>query len=199
MNQSDFFKQRLVLENHLVRLEPLEEKHFDLLLPVALQKKLWQFTTVKIISPEDFKRYFDTALQERQLKKAYPFAYFNKITQQYTGSTRYGNIDLDNKKLEIGWTWIHPDLHGTGFNKHAKYLLLSYGFEQLMLNRIELKTSLLNLQSQKAMLKIGAVREGVFRNHLINEDGTIRHSVYFSFIKEDWPLIKQTIFKEFVL
>ena len=196
MNYNNFFDQQLILEDDLVRIEPLEEKHFNLLLPTALEKELWLFTSVQINTPEDFRKYFDTALQEKQHKKAYPFAYYNKPTQQYVGSTRYGNIDFANKKFEIGWTWIHPAMQGTGFNKHCKFLLLSYGFEQLQLNRIELKTSLLNLKSQNAMQKIGAVKEGVLRNHIINQDGSIRHSVFFSFIKEEWPDVKTSIFNE---
>lgn len=199
MNFGNFFQSTIILEDDLVRIEPLEEKHYNLLLPTALEKELWLYTTVKIKSPEDFRSYFDTALLEKQQKKSYPFAYYNKQTHQYAGSTRYGNIDFGNKKTEIGWTWIKSSLQGKGFNKHCKFLLLSYGFDQLQFNRIELKTSLLNLKSQKAMLNIGAVKEGIFRNHIINEDGSIRHSVYFSFIKEEWPEIRQTIFKEFVL
>jgi N-acetyltransferase len=198
MAYSNFFTTPLILEDEVVRIEPLEEKHFELLLPTALQQDLWRFTIQKINSPDDFRKYFDTALKEKEEKKSYPFAYFNKQTQQYCGSTRYGNIDFNNKGLEIGWTWVNQLLHGKGFNKHCKFLLLSYGFEQLGLNRIQLKTSHLNLRSQKAMLKIGAVPEGVFRNHIINEDGTIRHSHYFSFIKEDWPVTKENIFKEFM-
>lgn len=199
MDYTNFFNVPLILEDAVVRIEPLEQKHYELLLPVALHKELWQFTSVQINSAADFKRYFDAALLERQQQKSYPFAYFNKQTQQYVGSTRFGNIDFTNRKTEIGWTWLHPSLHGKGFNKHCKFLLLSYGFEQLQLNRIELKTSHLNLKSQKAILKIGAVREGILRNHIINEDGSIRHSHFFSFIKEEWPEIKKTIFKEFVL
>jgi len=199
MNYDNFFDSSIILEDELVRIEPLEEAHYQLLLPTAMQKEIWEFTTAKVYSPEDFRKYFDTALSEKQQKRSYPFAYFNKQTQQYVGSTRYGNIDFANKRVEIGWTWIHPQMQGTGFNKHCKFLLLSYGFEQLQLNRIELKTSHLNLKSQNAMLKIGAVREGIFRNHIINEDGSIRHSHFFSFIKEEWPAIKQSVFKEFVL
>jgi RimJ/RimL family protein N-acetyltransferase len=199
MDYSNFFNKPLILEDAVVRIEPLEPKHYELLLPVAMHKELWQFTSVNITSPEDFKRYFETALLEKEQKKSYPFAYYNKQTQQYAGSTRFGNIDFPNKRAEIGWTWLHPSLHGKGFNKHCKFLLLSYGFEQLQLNRIELKTSHLNLKSQKAMVKIGAVREGIFRNHMINPDGSLRHSHYFSFIAEEWPAIKQKFFKEFVL
>ena len=199
MGYTNFFSTAIVLEDDLLRIEPLEEIHYQLLLPTALQQQLWLYTSVQIKSPEDFREYFDTALLERAEKKSYPFAYFNKQTQQYVGSTRYGNIDLNNKKAEIGWTWIHPLMHGTGFNKHCKFLLLNYAFEQLQLNRVELKTSHLNIKSQNAMFKIGALKEGVFRNHMIIHDGTIRHSHFFSFIKEEWPGIKQTIFKEFVL
>jgi N-acetyltransferase len=199
MDYSNFFNQQLILEDELVRIEPLEEKHFELLLPTALQKELWLYTIQQINSPADFKDYFSRALQEKEEQKSYPFAYFNKQTQQYVGSTRYLNIDFANLRLEIGSTWLHPTLHGKGFNKHCKFLLLSYGFEQLELNRIELKTSHLNLKSQNAMLKIGAIREGIFRNHVVNENGSIRHSHFFSFIKEEWPAIKQSIFKEFVL
>jgi N-acetyltransferase len=198
MNYDNFFDEQLILEDDLVRIEPLEEKHFELLLPTALEKEIWLYTIQKINTPEDFRKYFNTALEERRNKKSYPFAYYNKITNQYVGSTRYGNIDFGFKRLEIGWTWLNPTMHGTGFNKHCKLLLLSYAFEQLQLNRVELKTSHLNLKSQNAMLKIGAVREGVFRNHIVNEDGSIRHSHFFSFIKEEWPAIKNSIFKELI-
>jgi aminoglycoside 6'-N-acetyltransferase len=96
--------------------------------------------------------------------------------------------------MEIGWTWIHPSLQGTGFNKHVKFLMLQFGFEMIGLNRIELKTSLLNLKSQRAMQKIGAVKEGILRKNIINEDGSVRDTVYFSFISSEWPEIRNNIF-----
>jgi RimJ/RimL family protein N-acetyltransferase len=195
MDYSTFFDSTIILEDELLRIEPLEEKHYELLLPVAMNKELWLYTAAKINEPADFRRYFDTALEERKNKKSYPFAYFNKQTGQYAGSTRYANIEFAHKKLEIGWTWIHPSLQGTGFNKHAKFLLLSYGFETLQLNRIELKTSHLNVKSQKAMRKIGAVEEGTFRKSYINDDGFVRNTVYFSFIIDEWPAIKEKIFE----
>jgi N-acetyltransferase len=199
MIYTDFFKKEIILEDKLVRIEPLEEKHFEFLLPTALEPSLWLYTAAKINSPETFRRYFDKAMEEKRQNQSYPFAYYNKQQQQYVGSTRYANIDFENKKLEIGWTWINPSQQGTGFNKHCKFLLLNYGFETLGLNRIELKTSILNHKSQKAMLKIGAVKEGVFRKHMINEDGSIRDTVYFSFINDEWPDIRKTIFREFVI
>lgn len=197
-NTNNFFEKDIILEDELVRIEPLEEKHFDLLLPTALEPSLWLYTVATIRTEADFRRYFNTALEEKKQGRSYPFAYFHKPSGQYVGSTRYGNIDLHNKRVEIGWTWINPSLQGTGFNKHCKFLLLNYGFGTLDLNRIELKTSHLNLKSQKAMLKIGAVKEGLFRNHTINDDGTIRHTMYFSFIKDEWPETREKIFKEFI-
>jgi RimJ/RimL family protein N-acetyltransferase len=191
MNTDHFFEEEHLLENSRARLEPLQVKHYALLLPIAMEKELWQFTSNIINNEADFKRYFNTAIAERKAGLAYPFAVYDKQTGQYAGSTRYGNISFVHKKAEIGWTWYHPNLQGTGLNKACKSLLLNFGFDTLQLNRIELKTSALNLKSQAAMLKTGAVKEGIFRNHIINENGTVRDSVYFSFIKEEWPATKE--------
>jgi N-acetyltransferase len=194
----NFFEQDHLLENERARLEPLTEKHFEWLLPIAMHTELWEFTGAKVHSEADFKRYFDTALAEKKTGCSYPFAIYDKQHNQYAGCTRYGNISFPNKRVEIGWTWYHPELQRTGINKACKFLLLSFGFETLNLNRVELKTSILNLKSQGAMLKIGAVREGTLRQHMINEDGLVRDTVYFSFIKPDWPPVKETVFNEFI-
>jgi N-acetyltransferase len=198
MNTDNFFDNYILLENDWVRIEPLEEKHFEPLLPTAMQTMLWEFTMAKIYTAEDFRKYFDTALEEKKQHRSYPFAFFDKRSNAYLGCTRFGNVDLKNKKLEIGWTWLHPTLHGTGFNKHCKFLLLLFCFEELKLIRVELKTSSLNIRSQKAMLKIGAVKEGTLRKNFINDDGTVRDSVYFSFLDDEWPVVKEKIFAEFV-
>lgn len=198
MNYEYFFDDLIILEDKWVRLEPLEEKHFELLLPTAMQTMIWEFTMAKIYTAADFRKYFDAAREERRLHKSYPFAVYDKNKNEYLGCTRFGNIDFKNKKLEIGWTWLDPKLHGTGFNKHCKFLLLCYCFEKLQLIRVELKTSSLNLRSQKAMLKIGAVKEGTLRKNFINDDGTVRDSVYFSFLDDEWPGVKENIFKEFI-
>ena len=197
INPETFFEQNIVMEDEWAKIEPLEERHYDLLLPVAMHETLWTYTVAKINTPEAFKIYFDQAMYEKRNKKSFSFAFINKQTGEYVGSSRYANIDAASKRLEIGWSWIDPSLHGTGFNRHIKWLMLSYGFDVLDLNRIELKTSHLNLRSQKAMQKIGAIKEGVLRNHTINDDGTIRHTMYFSFIKEEWPETKAKFFSEF--
>ena len=193
-----FFKEEILLENERARLEPLSEMHFQKLLPIAMERELWEFTNADIKTEPDFRKYFNQAIHERISGNSYPFAIYDKSNHCYAGCTRYGNISFPNKRVEIGWTWYKPALQRTGINKACKHLILSFGFEQLDLNRIELKTSLLNLKSQGAMLKIGAVKEGILRRHMIAENGKVRDTVYFSFIKDEWPNIKETIFKEFI-
>ena len=196
MNTDNFFKEEIILENKRVKLEPLQLQHYIKLLPIALEKELWIFTSNFVDSEADFRRYFDNALAERKAGLGYPFAVYDKQTGQYAGCTRFGSISFMHKRVEIGWTWYHPNFHGTGLNKACKLLLLNYGFDTLNLNRIELKTSLLNLKSQAAILKIGAVKEGIFRNHLITERGIVRDTVYFSFIKEEWQTTKEHFLSE---
>ncbi|HPH84141.1 MAG TPA: GNAT family protein [Ferruginibacter sp.] len=198
MNTNHFTGNDYTLENERARLEPLAENHFTELLPIAMEREIWEFTAADVKNEDDFRRYFNQALAERQSGVSYPFAIYDKQAGRYAGCTRYGNITMPHKRVEIGWTWYAPSLQRTGINKACKFLLLQFGFETLDLNRIELKTSLLNLKSQGAMLKIGAVKEGILRRHMIAENGSIRDTVYFSFIKEEWPGIKETIFADYV-
>lgn len=200
MDYANFFDQEIILEDGRARLEPLTQKHFEPLMAIALSNPdIWKFTLANITDKESFTNYFNTALRERENKTAYPFAMFDKKENRYGGCTRYANISFKDKRLEIGWTWIDPLLQGSGINKHNKFLMLQYGFETLKLNRVELKTAGTNLKSQRAMEKIGAIREGVLRKHSINDVGVARDTVYYSFISDEWPAIKENIFKEFLI
>jgi RimJ/RimL family protein N-acetyltransferase len=194
---NDFFSTDLILENDRARLEPLTEDHYDLLWPIAMREELWRFTSAKVNTEEDFKKYFHQALAERKNAVSYPFAIYDKQEKRYAGSTRFGNISFEHKRLEIGWTWYHPELQRTGLNRACKFLLLVYGFEELGMKRIELKTSSVNERSQLAIKGIGAVREGVLRKHMVNEDGSRRDSVLFSIIDDEWPAIRKSIFKAY--
>lgn len=199
MNFDNFFEQEIILETERARLEPLGLHHFEDLKPIALSNSdIWKFTLANIIDENSFAVYFNTALKEKEEKRSYPFAMFDKQQNRYAGCTRYANISFRDKRLEIGWTWIDPLIQGSGLNKHNKYLMLNFAFEKLGLNRVELKTAGTNLKSQRAMEKIGALREGVLRKHSINDAGITRDTVYYSFINDDWPAIKEKIFKEFM-
>ncbi len=199
INTENFCEQEFVLENERARMEPLTEDHFSLLLPIAMEKEIWEFASAVVENEADFRRYFNHALDEKNKGNAYPFAIYDKQAQKYAGCTRYGNISFPNKRMEIGWTWYQPSLQRTGINKACKFLLLHFGFEELFLNRIELKTSFLNVKSKGAMLKIGAIKEGTLRKQQITENGSVRDTVYFSFISDDWPEIKKRIFSEFIM
>lgn len=200
MDYTNFFDQEIILEDDRARLEPLTQKHFEPLMAIALSSPdIWKFTLANITDEKSFSGYFNTALKERENKTTYPFAMFDKKENRYVGCTRYANISFKDKRLEIGWTWIDPLLQGSGINKHNKFLMLQYAFEKLELNRVELKTAGTNLKSQRAMEKIGAIREGVLRKHSINDMGVTRDTVYYSFISDEWPAIKESIFKEFLI
>jgi RimJ/RimL family protein N-acetyltransferase len=199
MNYADFFDKEIILEDDRARLEPLTPRHYDAQMAIALSNAdIWKFTLANITNEKSFSNYFDTALKEKENKTSYPFAMFDKRENRYVGCTRYANISFRDKRLEIGWTWIDPLLQGSGINKHNKFLMLQYCFETLELNRVELKTAGSNLKSQRAMEKIGAIREGVLRKHSINDVGVTRDTVYYSFISDEWPEIKKTIFPEFI-
>ncbi len=152
-----------------------------------------------LLNDGDLQKYIGIALEERLAKASYPFLIFDKQMNCAAGSTRFGSISIPNKRVEIGWTWTHPKHHGTGLNKACKYLLLQFAFEVLKVNRVELKTDVLNQQSRKAILKIGATEEGIFRRHQVTSTGRIRDSVFFSIINTEWENIKNTIFKDFSL
>ena len=198
MDENNFFTEDIMLENNRAKLTPLKTSDINELDKIAYDPSLWKLGMSNIKQQKDLEEYIDNALQERSVKSSYPFLIFDKQTNSVAGSTRYGNISFVNKRLEIGWTWIHPIHQGTGLNKACKFLLLQFAFEELKFKRVELKTDVLNQQSQKAMRKIGAKEEGIFRSHSITSTGRIRDSIFFSIIKEEWPEIKTSIFKEFV-
>ena len=192
-----FFKEQFILENKRAKLTPLQKDDLSRLDKVAYDPQIWKLGMSNIKEPKDLEAYINTALKERENKLSYPFLIFDKQNNSVAGSTRFRNISFEHKRLEIGWTWMHPKFQGTGLNKACKFLLLQFAFEVLQFNRVELKTDLLNQQSQKAMKKIGAKEEGIFRKHQITSSGRIRDSIFFSIINNEWEEIKKTIFKEF--
>lgn len=139
------------------------------------------------------RRYIETALRWQAEGTALPFATVEKGSGQVVGSTRYANIERAHRRLEIGWTWITPRWQRTAVNTEAKYLMLKHAFEVLGCIRVELKTNALNQKSRDAILRIGAKEEGVLRNHIINQDGSIRHSAYYSIIDSEWPQVKKRL------
>jgi RimJ/RimL family protein N-acetyltransferase len=133
------------------------------------------------------------ALLDHQAGRALPFAILAEPERRVVGSTRFTAIDLAHARAEIGYTWIAASVRRSLVNTECKRLLLAHGFETLGLNRIELKTDSLNQRSAAAILRLGAQPDGVFRNHMIVQGGRLRHTVWFSVIREDWPAVRERL------
>ncbi len=179
------------LQGSHIRLEPLSLDHLDGLCQVGLDPEIWRWAPVPITTSEEMRNYVETALRWQAEGTTLPFATVLNETNQTVGSTRFANIDRENKHMEIGWTWIGRTWQRTAVNTEAKYLMLRHSFEDLGCIRVEFKTDSLNQQSRNAILRIGAKEEGIFRNHMITQDGRFRHSVYFSVIDSEWPDVQR--------
>ncbi|MEQ8268155.1 MAG: GNAT family protein [Parvibaculum sp.] len=176
------------LEAAGVRLEPLCEAHRAGLSEAADAADIWRYMPYDARGA-GFDRWFDWSLDLNSRNAETVWA-VRTADGALAGSTRYLNIAARDKRVEIGSTWYMPAVWGGRINPACKFMLLAHGFETLGLNRIEFKTDARNARSQAAIAKLGAVREGVFRRHMVLADGHIRDSVYFSIIREDWPAVK---------
>jgi len=174
-----------------VRLEPLAMDHLDALCEIGLQDELWTWNTNPIRTRGDMQRYMQTALEARDRGIALPFATVAKDTDTVVGSTRFAAIDLQHKRMEIGWTWIAPAWQRTSINTEAKLLMLRFAFNQVGCNRVEWKTDALNERSRNAILRLGARFEGTLRSHMQAEDGRLRDTVYFSVTAPEWPEVEK--------
>lgn len=183
----------VTLEGKFVRLEPLHFEHLEALCAVGMEKSMWTLTSNVMENFGDMRNYVEIALKDFERKVSLPFVTIEKFSNKIVGSTRFGNIDVKNLKVEIGWTWINPEWQRTFVNTEAKLLMLTHAFEIWECIRVEFKTDVLNEKSRNALLRIGAQEEGVLRNHMITENGRYRDSVYFSIIDSEWEGVKTNL------
>lgn len=176
----------ITLESDLVKLEPLETSHFDALRTIAADKRIWEFYPADYSDNNNINNALEQALEEREKGNQYPFVIIDQRLHKVIGSTRFLDIQPAHRKLEIGWTWLHPNYWATNLNTTCKLLLLQYCFETLKTVRVQLKTDETNLRSRKAIQKIGGKFEGILRHDIIRANGTRRSSAYFSIIDEEW-------------
>lgn len=182
-----------VLESTRVRLEPMTTGHLAGLESVAFDDRIWQYTLHRVKTPDDLRQWVAAALTLEAAGTVMPWVTILKPGNRVIGSTRFMDFNRTHKTTELGWTWLTPEFHGSGLNAEVKLLQLTYAFEELKFNRVALKTHHQNLRSQAAMRKIGAVEEGTFRNHMVMPDGSLRHSVWFSIIREEWPRVRSLL------
>jgi N-acetyltransferase len=187
---SDVRVEPLVLEGDRVRLEPMQRDHLDALTGAGRYDELWVWTRAKATTRETMAKYMDAALAELESGTALPFVTVDKVSDTVVGSTRFGNIDRENRRTEIGWTWITPAFQRTYVNSEAKYLMLRHAFDAWDCVRVELKTDVLNEKSRNAMLRLGAVEEGVLRRHMLTYSGRFRDTIYYSILDHEWPAVR---------
>jgi RimJ/RimL family protein N-acetyltransferase len=185
------------LTGQTIDLLSLEKEHLDSLYELAKDKRIWEYFPFDGSDRNRFNLHYTGVLSEREKGNHYPFIIFNKQTNQIIGSTSLYDIHLKDRNLEIGWTWLHPDYWATNVNPECKYLLLTYCFDHLKCVRVQFRTNTLNFRSQKAIEKIGAKHEGILRNNKIRDDGTIRSSVYYSIIEEEWEDVQHGLLSQF--
>ncbi|MEO6669853.1 MAG: GNAT family protein [Ferruginibacter sp.] len=187
------FEDDIILENDTVLMRPISMNDIENLLSVATSDKtLLQYSPKQVYNRDLLTEYIETAVALRSARARYSFSIFDKRNICYVGSTAFMNIsDLDGR-LEIGATWIGKNFQGTGLNRQIKYLMLMYAFETMACNRVEFRTDERNMQSRRAIEKIGGKFEGFFRQHTLMYNGFLRNTACYSILKEEWMNMKQS-------
>ena len=181
----------VVLYGDAVKLEPLDPAHAEDLLAAGADPDIWSY--LPIPQPRtvgQVRAWIDQAWQLAATGNQLPFAIVDPHTDRAIGSTRFLDIQRTSRTLEIGWTWLAASVQRGRVNTETKYLLLRHAFEDLGALRVQFKTDARNLKSQKAIERIGGVKEGVLRKQRINHDGFVRDAVYYSIIDTEWPAVK---------
>jgi len=183
----------VTLTGSKVILEPLSLIHKDGLVEAVKDGELWNLWFTSVPSPDKVEVYIKKALDMRENAGAMPFTVIEKETNKVIGCTRYFNVDEDNHRLEIGYTFYAKSHQRTAVNTESKYLLLSHAFERLDAIAVEFRTHWHNLKSRAAIARLGAKQDGVLRNHTRSADGVYRDTVVFSIINSEWPAVRQAL------
>ncbi|MEC0321591.1 GNAT family N-acetyltransferase [Bacillus subtilis] len=173
------------LTGELIRVVPMDKSHIQGLYEAAKDENIWAHLPKTITTLHDMEAFVEEALQTKESGTEFPFVIIHRETGKIVGTTRFLYMSSASRSLEIGWTWFHPPVWGTSVNTECKYLLLQYCYEQLNTIRVQFER---NIRSQKAIERLGAVKEGILRNR---KDGTFRNSVFYSIIDSEWPSVKQ--------
>jgi RimJ/RimL family protein N-acetyltransferase len=191
MNAEELWRTPVTLAGKVVRLEPLSEAHVPALALAGRYESIWKYMLyADLTSDESMAAWVGDMLGRQQAGTDLPFTVIHLESGRAVGATRYLEMRPQHRSLEIGGTWYTPEFQRTGVNTECKYLMLKYAFEKMNCIRVQFKADLRNEQSIRAIERLGAVREGVLRNHYILQDGTLRDSVYFSILDREWLEVK---------
>jgi len=182
------FSDKVILEDDLILLRPIQESDVENLLEISINEpETWKYSLVGAEGKENLIHYIQLALKARENQKEFPFIVFDKKSQKYAGSTRFYDINLEFKTLQLGYTWYGSAFRGTGLNKHCKFLLLQFAFETLKMERVEFRADNNNERSIAAMKSIGCKVEGILRSNMPTREGAIRRdSIVLSILKDEW-------------
>ena len=173
-----------------VHLEPMRPEHASALLEAGCSPQVWEFMPAQPMTPDSMDRWLAKALDAERIGREYPFVLRQRSDNRIIGSTRYLDVQEEDRTAEIGWTWYEPGTWGSLVNPETKYLLLRHAFEDWHAIRVALKTDIRNLHSQAAIKKLGAVYEGTLRNQRIRPDGSYRDTPIYSIVEAEWPEVK---------
>ena len=185
--------QPITLQGTYARLEPLAQEQLVEIQSAAADGELWKHFFTSVPNFEGTKKWLNLALEAQEQQKALPFIVRNLSTGKIVGSTRYCNMDHNNKRLEIGYTWYAKSVQRSAINTECKLLLLAHAFEVLDCNAVEFRTDWFNKRSQAAIERLGAKQDGVLRNHMILPDGRVRDTVVYSILKQEWAGVKTNL------
>lgn len=184
----------VVLTGRFIRLDPLSRAQVPALAGAAADPEIWRYTrNAPLTTVELMETHVEELLRAQAAGTDLPFATFHHRAATYVGMTRFMDIQHFNRMVEIGGTFLNPAFHHTGANLEAKLLMLSHAFETWDCLRVQFKTDSRNISSQKAIEKLGAVREGVLRDHMVLDNGYVRSSVYYSILAAEWPAVKEKL------
>jgi N-acetyltransferase len=186
----------LTLQTRKVLLRPIEEHDFDTFLELAQDEDAWYYFSLNLADKNHLRKWMDQAYADQLANTRRPFTIIEKSSNKIAGSMSMGNISMHDLRLEIGWSWLGKNFRGTDVNRHAKYCMMKYAFDGSNFERVEFKTDVLNERARKGLKKIGGKEEGILRSHMTMWNNRRRDSIYYSVLKNEWPGLKQTIFKD---
>jgi RimJ/RimL family protein N-acetyltransferase len=157
---------------------------------------MWKYFPLNLGDEKQLRKWMDIAFTDRNADTRKPFTIIDKQTGQIAGSMSLMNISRHDLRVEIGSSWLGKDFRSTGLNRHAKYAMMKYAFEEMKFERVEFKTDVLNVRARKGLQNVGGIEEGVLRNHMTMWNNRRRSSIYYSVLKDEWPKLKETIFKD---
>lgn len=191
---SNYFPDSMVLETTMATLRIMQPADVDAFRSIAVYPETFKYFTRDLSVADDFDKWIDEAFEARRARNRVPFTVLETGTNVICGSTSLGNISFYDRRAEIGWSWLAPQFQGTGINKHAKFMLLSFCFDILKFERVEVKTDVLNLRARAALKKIGMTEEGVLRSHTLMHSGRRRDTIYYSILRTEWPEVTERYF-----